>query len=76
MFSNNKINDVYETRYIASWLRSGGGLRFGEDYDEFRNWLKTLNLSDDEVDHIMNLAMNGKMELETSAKKFINSLNR
>lgn len=76
MYKNNKINDVHETRYIVSWLKAGGDLRYGENYDEFREWLKSLELMDEEIDHVVYLASNGKMELETSAKKFIQSLNR
>ena len=76
MFENRKVNDVYETRYIISWLRSGGGLRYGEDYDEFREWLISLKLDTESINHIMFMAMNGKLELETSAKKFITSIRR
>ena len=72
MFENRLINDVYETRIIMSWVRAGGKLSVrGEGYYEFQNWLESLGLSDEEIRHIMELARNGKMELEISAKMFI-----
>ena len=74
MFTNNIINimgGVNETRFIASWLRVGGKLQSGEDYDNFREWLELLNLTENEVEHILNLARVGKVELETSAREFI-----
>lgn len=77
MFENKKINGyTYATRYIMSWVRAGGiiGLH-NEGVDEFRKWLKTLNLKDEDVKYIINLATNGKLELEYSAKKFLNECN-
>ena len=72
MFENRLINDVYETRIIMSWVRAGGKLSVrGEGYYEFQNWLESLGLSDEEIRHTMELASNGKMELEMSAKMFI-----
>jgi hypothetical protein len=75
MFTNRKINGyVYETRYIASWLRGGGQLCTGDDIDIFRDWLISMNLTDDEVSHITYLATNGKLELEYNARKFLSNL--
>lgn len=71
MFNNNVINGVHETRYIASWVKAGGVLRYGKDYRYFRKWLISLGLTEDEANHIANLATNGKLELESSAKAFI-----
>lgn len=72
MFTNNIINGyTYETRFIMSWIRAGGGLRYGEDIDDFREWLSSLGLSEDDVSHIVFLATNGKLELEISAKIFL-----
>lgn len=72
MFTNKKINDVNATRYTASWLRAGGQLRNGADLDNFRDWLISLNLDEEDIDHIIHLAMCGKLELQTSARRFIN----
>jgi hypothetical protein len=74
MFENKVINGyTYASRFIASWIRSGGTFgKHGQGYDDFRNWLKSLGfLSDEDIECIMYLARNGKLELEVSAKNFI-----
>lgn len=72
MFENRQINGyTYATRFIASWVREGGELRTGQDYDDFKEWLRSLGLNEDDVNHIYFLASNGKMELEYRAKKFL-----
>lgn len=69
MFENKVVGGyTYETRYIASWLKAGGSLKHGGDIDYFREWLLSLNLNEDEANHIVFLATNGKLELELSAK--------
>jgi len=75
MFENKLIKEsVHATRFIMSWVREGGKLdRSGEGYDGFRKWLKSLELSDEEIYDIMDIASNGKLELETLAKNFIKS---
>lgn len=74
MFKNRNINGIYETRFIASWLKVGGQLKYGKDIDDFREWLESLGLTEDKIDHIVELATNGKLELESSAKRFLNKL--
>lgn len=72
MYENRQINGyTHATRYIASWLKVGGQLRTGEDYDDFKEWLKSLELDERDVNHIYYLAINGKMELEYEAKMFL-----
>ena len=71
MFENKKIKDVHATRYIVSWLKAGGKLYYGEDIDNFHDWLLSMGLEKDKADHIMYMAMCGKLELEVNAKKFI-----
>lgn len=72
MFENKQINGyTYATRYIASWLREGGQLQYGEDIDNFYKWLLSTGLSKEDADHIKFLATNGKMELEYKAKMFL-----
>lgn len=76
MWKNETECGIHATRFIMSWVRMGGTLKYGKDYDDFEEWLKTLiidgkNLSGKDVDHILILALNGKMELEYSAKKFL-----
>ena len=72
MFENRVINGIYETRFIASWIREGGELRYQEDLDNFYNWLLSLGLTINEAKHVKFLAENGKLELEDSVKKFLN----
>lgn len=72
MFENKQINGyTYATRYIASWIREGGQLRYYNDLKLFKEWLRSLGLNEEDVTHILILAENGKMELEHSARKFI-----
>lgn len=72
MFKNKKIEGgTYATRYIASWIREGGELRYGEDIDDFREWLLSEELSENDANDVIFLATNGKMELEFSAAKFL-----
>ncbi len=79
-FENKTECGIHPTRFIMSWVREGGTLsRSGTGYDDFMEWLKTLiidgkPLSDDDVHHIVFLASNGKMELEGSAKAYLNLL--
>lgn len=73
MFENKKINDIHATRYIMSWVRVGGQLGLhGEGVDEFREWLESMKLDEDDISDIVYLATNGKMELESNAKGFLN----
>jgi len=76
MFENKIIRGIHISRFIMSWIRSGGVFGIRDGYGEFHKWLKTLVingtiLSDDEITDIMMIARNGKLELEVSAKKFI-----
>ena len=75
MFENILINDIHASRYIASWLNAGGALYYVEDVDQFCTWLKSMGLSDYEVLHIREIATCGKLELENSAKKFVEELS-
>lgn len=72
MFENKLIKGVHITRYIMSWIRAGGTLSHrGGGYWKFENWLKSLGLDKDEIHDIMEVAYNGKLELENSAREFI-----
>ena len=71
MFENNLINGIHKSRYVVSWVKEGGELNY-----KFKEWLKTLTingrkLTDDEVKDIYNFGTNGKLELETSAMRYI-----
>ena len=43
-FENKIINGCdYATRFIMSWVRSGGTFgKHGKGYDDFRKWLESL----------------------------------
>ena len=80
MFTNKTECGIHPTRFIMSWVREGGTFsRSGIGYDDFRDWLKNLiidgkPLSDEDVDHIVFIARNGKLELEVSAKNYLKTL--
>ena len=78
MFENKVINGyIYATRFIISWVRSGGTFgKRGEGYDDFREWLESLELKTEDIEDIMFLAQNGKLELEVSAKNYITNLSQ
>ena len=78
MFENKVINGyIYATRFIISWVRSGGKLdKHGKGYDDFRAWLESLELKTEDIEDIMFLAQNGKLELEVSAKNYITNLSQ
>ena len=71
-FSNEQaMGYVYYTRFIASWAREGGDMTHLRAKGGFKDWLKTLPLTEEEIDDIVFLAENGKMELENSARAFM-----
>lgn len=77
MFENRRIDGyAYATEYIASWLRAGGRLQKIDDYDNFHNWLLSMNLSERDVDCIMQIATNGKLELECNAELFLRGISK
>lgn len=74
MFENKKTkNGIHYTRYIASWANTCKALDMPVYFnDRFLRWLETSEqLSDEESNDIRNIALNGKLELETSAREFL-----
>ena len=71
MLENKLVKGVHSSRYIASWVRSGGRLSKLEGTDDFDGWLKSLGISDKEIDDIRELATCGRLELESSAKNYL-----
>ena len=69
-FENAIIKGVHASRYIMSYLREGGEANYR---DKFREWLKSLpmELTEEEIDYIVGIYDNGKMELEMDAKRFL-----
>lgn len=75
MFKNKLIfGHIYATRFIASWINVGGQLKTRKDIGDFRNWLSSLNLAGEDIHLIVELATDGKLELEDSARKYLNEL--
>ncbi len=75
MLENKKVNGVHASRYIASWGRVGGSLRYGTGLEDFSDWLRSLGISDDDVADIREMASMGRLELEQSARYFIHMQN-
>ena len=69
-FENRKMGrfDARVSRYIASWRNMGG--KFCDD-EFFKGWLKSEGLTEQEANHVWRMAICGKMELENSAKPFV-----
>lgn len=76
-FENALIKGVHATRFIMSWVREGGNLHWnGRGYKEFSDWLSSMGLNDEEIGTILEIARNGKMELETSAEKYLKKIEK
>ena len=75
-FENRMINGyIYETRFIASWLKAGGTFSTRNDIKHFCEWLKmSLGLDEEDISHIRYLATNGKYELECSAEDYLKNV--
>ena len=72
MFENKIFEDIYYSRFIASYVKIRGKI----DPDEFRAWLRSLtingkHLTEDDIWDIYNLATSGKLELEENLIYFI-----
>jgi hypothetical protein len=81
MFENKQFEGIYYSRFIASWYNVGGKrIHSHVDSDkmpnEFVRWLKQIHvndksMSDDVIYDIVNLATNGKLEIEVNAAHFM-----
>ena len=67
-FENKLVKGVHASRYIASWVKSGGDVR---DREAFGEWLSLEGLNAEEIMHLDKLARNGRLELEISATRFL-----
>ena len=70
MFENKLThNGIHYSRYISSWKQAGGKIYRG---GLFERWLREIEqLTEEEISDILFIAENGKLELECSAKMFI-----
>lgn len=66
----NKMSSqgIYYSRYIASWENSHG---YGHSDSLFKEWLESVGLGEDEIEEVVFLRRNGKMELENSVNEFL-----
>lgn len=71
-WNNPRTNsqDIRYSRYIASWRNIVVGY---DDSEEFKEWLATQNLSDDEIIDIIEMYTCGKFELERDIKRYLES---
>lgn len=74
MFENKIYENIYYSRFIASWYNAGGSNK----RSDFVEWLKSLIINGkpipkETIDEIASLFSNGKLELETRAELFIQS---
>ena len=65
-------HEIYYSKYIASWYIAGG--RFDNLYDilDFKDWLRSLNLTEKEVMTISTIAACGEADLTHSARAYLN----
>ena len=70
-FENRVIKGVHASRYIASWANKGGTFQWPDDRWLFIKWLLSIGVEKDDATFIANLAQDGKLELEESAKEFL-----
>lgn len=73
MFENKIFEGIYYSRFIASYNNVGGNVC---NKKQFSNWLASLtingkHLNGDQIYEIYYLATNGKLELESNARKFL-----
>ena len=59
----------YYSRVIASWTKvQPGRVYFG---DKFKDWMRSIGIPEEDVQNIYQMATNGKMELEASARVYL-----
>ena len=70
----NKISSigVHYSRIIASWRKEGGNVYPSHRWNtKFTEWAHSIGCTDEEIIDMTDLATNGKMELEASAREFL-----
>lgn len=72
MLENKKTSaGIHYSRYIVSYRHACRMMDRDFYLGDFEKWLKKEGLNDDEVHHILEIHMMGKMELEKSASKYL-----
>lgn len=70
--ASDDVRGIPLTRYVASWYAAGGR----QDRNKVEAWLRSLvingsHLTEDEVVLVAEATVNGKFELQESAKRFV-----
>ena len=74
-FENGIVeNFTYKSRFIASWTNVGGSFKTRSDRNNFKKWLLSIGVGEDDSRDILNLATNGKLEYEYSAEEFLKNI--
>lgn len=71
MFENKVYENIYYSRFVASWVRGGGRLNYS-----FKRWLESLTINGKKIPktiiaEIFSYGTNGKLELEESARCYL-----
>lgn len=66
-----KAHGIPYSRYIASYMKEAEKLGTKVYRDSLKEWLLSIGVNENEVSDIVEMATNGKLELETSARIFI-----
>lgn len=72
MFENKSYKGIYYSRFVASWTNTIGKTNWA-----FKAWLHHLTIDgepipEDIIQEIYDYGTNGKLELETNAKRWFN----
>ena len=70
----NEMTTAHEipySRYIASYTMIAEELGTKVYRGQFKEWLLSIGVDENEARNIVDMATNGKLELETSARQFI-----
>lgn len=75
MFENKKTGEgIHYSRYYASYCNVARTRNVTVWRDDFIRWLRTQNLTEQEISDIEEMAYCGKLELENSVRQFINNM--
>lgn len=75
-FENKRCNNgegIHYSRIIASWVVANEQRGFLFEGDYFKDWLRSLELPEEEVSDIYEMATNGRLECENHARKYLSN---
>ena len=75
--SNTKKDLEPYSRFVASWTNASHDLEEPVYFDdEFEDWLRSIEVPENDIRNIMEMACCGKCELEESARVFLREHNK